>query len=281
MTITYKGEIPDLEDAENNLGIRVYARGFLLQTSDKAERAYHVGSHPSLPKIGSPHPHDPTAWCRRLRVKNHEPWTGWQVIAEYSSEFEMAENPLLEPARIRGDSELFREVAWKDRNGHAILNSAGDFFSDPAPERDRHNRIFIVTKNVANVPTWLIDSEDAINSTAFTIRGYTVPAEKAKLNRVAFSESQRRNGVEYIELTMEIALNKDGWNLQPLDAGFRAYDSVSGTMIRIHNGDGTDPTTPIPLDGTGEPLTAPSPTTAVYGDFDVYPTLDFNTLPLT
>ena len=166
MTITYLGEDPSEEDLQNSMGIRTYTRGFKLETSDITERGYAVGSHPSLPKIGSVHPHDPSAWCRNIRVKNHEPWKGWKAWADYSSEFEMAENPLLEPARVRGDSELFREVVWQDINGDAILNSAGDFFSDPAPEKDRHNRYFVVTKNVASVPSWLIDSEDAVNSSA-------------------------------------------------------------------------------------------------------------------
>lgn len=281
MTITYLGPDPALEEANNSLGIRTYSLAFKMKTSDKAERAYHVGSHASLPKIGSPHPDDSGAWCRSLRVKNTDPWMGWHVYAEYSSETEISENPLLEPAKVRGDSELFREVVWQDRNGDAILNSAGDFFSDPAPERDRHSRMFVITKNVANIPAWLESSEDSVNSSAFTLRGKTIATGKAKLNRVAFSEVMKRNGVDYIELTMEIALREDGWALTPLDAGFRYFDTDSSTMKKIVSGDGTDPTTPSPLNGSGQPITNPTPSTVVLGSYDVYPQLDFNTLPLT
>lgn len=82
-------------------------------------------------------------------------------------------------------------------------------------------------------------------------------------------------------MSMQITLNKDGWALQPLDAGFR-YRNGSGELVRAYSeGDGTDTTQPAPLDGSGGLLTNPTPATAVFGDFDVYPAFDFNLLPLT
>ena len=62
MTITYKGEI-NLGQARNSLGVRTYTRQFRLTTSLNTEREYNVGSHASLPQIGSVHPSDSAAYC--------------------------------------------------------------------------------------------------------------------------------------------------------------------------------------------------------------------------
>ena len=86
MTITYKGEIPAGRQARNALGIRTYQRQFRLLTDSRSDGPYAIGSNASLPSIGSAHPEDASAWCRELTVENDEPYTGWIVTANYSSE---------------------------------------------------------------------------------------------------------------------------------------------------------------------------------------------------
>lgn len=278
MTVTYLGPLPDNEEGTNDLGVRKYTRSFQLR-ADGGEGSYIVGSNPSLPKVGSVHYEDGAAWCRSLRVARQ---TGkdrfnWIVTASYDSSFELAENPLFQPAAISWDGENFEEVAIFDRDGKAILNSAGDPFENLFRERTR--RIVSVVKNVASVPDWIITSEDAVNSVAFLVDGFAVPAGKAKLGAPRLGQWQIRNNTRFREMSMTMKLNKDGWTSQPLDAGFRYKDSTSRKIIV--SDDGTLPTTPVCLNGSGAVLANPSPTNAVFGAFNIYPAYDFNLLPLS
>lgn len=279
MTVTYIGPLPDGETATNELGVRKYTRQFQLKTSSHTEGPYTVGSNASLPKIGSVHYEDSGAWCRSLTVARAgaKDKFNWVVTANYDSSFELTENPLSQPAQISWDGENFEEIAIFDRDGKAVLNSAGDPFENLFRERTR--RVINVMKNVAAVPTWIITSEDAVNSSSFVIDGFTVPTGKAKLSAPRLGPWQKRNAYTYREMTMTIKLNKDGWAAQPLDAGFRFKSGTDRKVIT--NTDGTLPTSPVCLNGSGAVLANPSPVNAVFGSFNLYPALDFNTLPLT
>ena len=135
-----------------------------------------------------------------------------------------------------------------------------------------------VVKNVAAVPDWIITSEDAVNSALFLLDGFSIPVGKAKLSAPRLGPWQVRNNTRYREMTMVMKLNKDGWAAQPLDAEFR-YKSGTDRKI-ITNTDGTLPTSPVCLNGAGAVLANPSPTNAVFGSFNLYPSYDFNLLPL-
>ena len=92
-----------------------------------------------------------------------------------------------------------------------------------------------------------------------------------------------RNGFTFVVLSIEIHLQKDGWLCEPLDVGFR--DKVAAVLAQRKNatndGDGQQPSAPIPLDGTGIALTNPSSATAVFLSYQIYYSLPFSVLPLT
>ena len=278
MAVNYKGPRTEGETATNELGVRKYTRQFLMEAT-AGEGPYVVGSHASLPKIGSLHYEDPYAWCRSLTVSRlgSTDKINYVVTANYDSSFELTENPLLQPAQISWDGENFEEVAIFDRDGDAVLNSAGDPFEGLFRERTR--RIITIVKNVAAVPDWIITSEDAVNSLAFVVDGFSVPIGKAKLSAPKLGSWEFRNATRFRQMTMQMKLNKDGWAAQPLDAGFRK--KVGNDRQIITNDDGTLPTSPVCLNGSGAVLANPSPTNAVFGSFNLYPAYDFNLLPLT
>lgn len=283
MTITLKGEDVTARTATNTKGVRSYTRAFKLETTDKTDGPFAIGSTSGLPRIGSVHPEDSGAWCTTLRVDNFAPYKGWRVTAEYSSEMELAENPTNDPALIRWDSEQFQKPAIFDYNGEAIVNSAGDPF-DPPNMMDDSRRVVTVTKNLASVPAWILTYQDAINSGPFTIDGVSVATGLAKMQRVAVSERQTRNGTSFRTVDFTIHLQKNGWKLEPLDAGFREREAT-GTPPELKNiknpNDDELPGAPVPLDGSGRQLADPTPANCVFLDFDVYEPKDFSILPLT
>lgn len=277
MTVIYLGE--NHAPAQNQNGRRSYTRSFKLQTTEQTERAYHVGSHASLPVIGEVHPDDSGAWCTSLSVDPTDPWKGWTVTAEYTTDRELAENPTEDPAIITWNSEQFQRPAVFSYDGDAICNSAGDPF-DPPNMMDDSRRVVTITKNLAVVPTWILTYQDAVNSDEVTIDGVTVAAGKAKMQAVSVGEAQTRNGFGFRTVTFTIHLQKDGWLLEPLDAGFREKNSSVMNNI-LNSGDFEAPSSPVPLDGSGAVLDNPTAATSVFLSFTVYETKAFASLPLT
>lgn len=278
MSATLKKELSEGRAARNSRGVRTYTRVFWVETTSDNDGPYAVGSATGLPIIGDVHPEDAGAWCTDLDVQNTSPWKGWTVTASYSTERELSTTPTSDPAVITWSSEQFQRVAAFDKNGNAIVNSAGDPF-DPPNMMDDSRRVVSVTKNLTVVPTWILTYQDAVNSDSFSVDGVTIAAGLAKMQSVTVGEEQSRNGTSFRTVTFLMHLQKAGWLLEPLDAGFR--EVASGSLVNILNpGDDERPSAPVPLDGAGAALANPSTANCVFLSFGVYTTLAFSSLPL-
>lgn len=279
MTTTLKEEISSGRTARNSKGARTYTRKFRVTSNDKTDGPFEVGSTSGLPLIGSAHPEDANAFCIELTVENTEPYAGWTVTANYSDERTIDDNPTDDAASISWGSEQFQKPAVFDLSGKLIVNSAGDPF-DPPAMMDDSRRVVTVEKNLAVVPSWILDYQDAVNSDVFSVDGISIGIGRAKIQNVTVSPRQRRNGTTFRTVNFTIHLQRDGWLLDILDAGFRR--KVSGGRENIKNsGDGESPTAPVPLDGSGQPIGDPTPTNCVFLQFAVYKTRAFSSLPLT
>jgi hypothetical protein len=277
MTVEYIGEDPSGREATNLKGIRTYTRVFNFSTSTQTDDAWDVGSHANAPVIGSAFR---DAWCISSQPRCVDGKLAWKITAQYSSERELNTNPTLEPALITWDSEQFQRPAVFDKNGNAIVNSAGDPF-DPPNMMDDSRRVVTVEKQLAVVPSWILTYQDAVNSDTFSIDGISIGIGLAKMQRVSVSPVQSRNGTSFRTVHFTIHLQKSGWLLEPLDAGFRERN-YEGELVNIVNpGDGEEPSAPVPLDGAGAALDNPSYTNNVFLSFSVYETKVFSSLPLT
>lgn len=271
------------EGSDGDNGVRTYTQVWRVQTDNKWDDAATVLSSTGagIPFRGMLHPTDNAAYCRSVRARNEgaSPFW-WTVTANYSTEREINDSPLDDPAEISWDGEQYQEVVVYDTNGKAVLNSAGDPF-DPPPMRDRTRRTVDIRFNLAAVPTWILDYEDAVNSAAIYIDGLPVAAKAAKCGPVRVSPWKERNDIRYREINLTIHLNKDLWRLQVLDQGFRTINATDPTLRDnvTNDGDSLEPTLPVLLDGGGSALADPSLANAVFLPFDVYPAVDFTILP--
>jgi hypothetical protein len=225
---------------------------------------------------GDPHPNDFAAKARSIQSRQGETRLVWLVTVEYSSEKDIQPNPLNDPVRFNWTGEGFQRPLEKDRNGEAVLNSAGDPF-DPAIMRDDNRPVVHAVANVAVVPVAALNYRDVVNSDAFTIQGISIAAGKAKIRWIDVSDLQERNGVEYYTLSCSVHLNKDGWNFKPLDQGYREKDGTDRKPILDAFGKAV--TQPVLLDGSGAKLADPKPSNAVFLDFEGYEELAFGALP--
>lgn len=274
MTVTFLQEDAAGRTATNSRGIRTYTRVFLFETDSQLDDAWEVGSHPDAPRIGQAFR---DAWCISTTPACIEPWKGWSVTAEYSSAFEMNEDPTQDAMQIRVYTEQFQKPAVFNKDGELIVNSAGDPY-DPPPMIDDSRRVISLVRNVPNCPSWILDYQDAVNSDTFTVRGVTYAIGTGKVQSISLSDAQKRNGIEFYTLEVLIHLQKNGWILKTLDAGFRELD-YDGDLVNILNtGDGERVSAPVPLNGSGAALANPSPTNNVLRSDVVYDTQPFSVL---
>ena len=177
------------------------------------------------------------------------------------------------------ETEIYQQPVLVDVNGDAVMNSAGDYFLDPLPTRDASRLIVKIKANVTSVPAWLLEEgNNAVNNAGIAVDGVTFPEQTVKTSRVRVGQRLYRFGLKFYPLSYELHYRKEGWKLEPLDAGFRARNGQN-EIIQITNDDGSEITSPAPLDGSGGVLTNPTPTSAVFQEFDIYNEHDLTILP--
>lgn len=280
MTIIQVNEIWQGRDGSGDAsGEQQYSRVFRVRTNSNFDTAVEATNHPFIPVIGNLFPSDLTAFCQRVSA-SQETFSPrvWIITASYSNKREVTDNPISDPTEITWDTEQFQRPAFKDRSGNAIVNSAGDPF-DPPADRDDSRITVRLSRNMAVVPDWILLVADKLNSSPVTIDGISVGTEKAKIQKVSIGKKESRNDTQFRNVTTTIHLQTDDWQLSVLDQGFR--EKISGTKRKniINDEDFNPISSPALLDGSGNQLVDPKFSNAVFKDFDVYGTFDFNTLP--
>jgi len=120
-------------DDSSSPSVRIHSRVFRVVTDDPYDDAEDIYASGLLPAIGAAHPNNASATCRRRRGRNESfsPKV-WIFVCSYSTEqrFEPTDNPLNDPADIQWETQQFQKVITEDRNGDAIVNSAGQPFRE-------------------------------------------------------------------------------------------------------------------------------------------------------
>jgi len=280
MAVTWARKIWDGREGGGDLsGSITHTQLYRVRTDNRFDDQVTVLQAAALPFLGQPYPNDPSSYCNSLRARNEgaSPYF-WTVTATYSNEREASDSPLDDPIEYQWATEQFQEVADTDRNGQGIVNSAGDPF-DPPIMRDNSRRTVTITSNEAFVPTWILSYQDAVNSDAINVDGLSVAAGQAKCQQVSVSPIRQRNDVTFRIVTLTIHLNNDGWGFKILDQGFRERDDDNKLQQITNEADGSEPTAPVLLDGSGKAQTDPTVASAVFLDYDIYPSLSFAALP--
>lgn len=270
--------------SDGKKGAREYEELYRVITNDPDASALAV--RVAVPVVvGDFYSDDPAARCTGRTAKRHEDSREvWEVTVTYAyepgDEEEEDDNPLARPALIRWTAAQYTKPVIKDRNGNAVVNSAGDYF-DPPPEIEDVRWQVTAQVNWATVPSSILGYAGRVNSAAFTIDGVTVGAGQARLAGLDISEVQYENDVTYRTVTAVYELRNEGFDLEVLDQGFRIKDGADLKDILIEDEDGnmSRPTSPVLLNGSGGKLSNPTPANAVYETFEVLSQVSFVGLP--
>jgi hypothetical protein len=303
MTITAVKELWQGREGEWSEDQRSYTRVFRVETDYKYHHAGDIETNIQIPKIGMPFPADYNARCVSVvpRSESFSPYI-WLTTCVYRSkgkdegsppEFD----PTSDRAVIRWNTEAYQRVCEKaywvsstaddappppqdspDIPKIGVVNSAGDPFDPPVMVDDCRFGV-TVTKNLATVPTWILNYVNAINDDEVTIDNVVVPMRSLKVMSVSVGDWRERNWTSYREVSMAFSVETVSHVRDVLDAGFREKSGLRVIVRKnIVNDDGSRISSPALLDGNGKKLDDPQPEDAIYMRYGVYPEGDFNVL---
>ncbi len=181
----------------------------------------------ALPKLQpyQPHPKDPAAlvaefWPQRIRGTNFH-----DLQVRYSTDVDVEQNPIGLPAQIEIDSVTRMIPALFDSDGNPIVNTAGDFFTDPPIERMTTDLVIKISKNVPlALPDWPFTFPDSVNQDAVTIRGRQFDPGTLYFGAVRIgieqnipgstnSVSTLIKGTPYTTIEFELNYRRQGWTM--------------------------------------------------------------------
>jgi hypothetical protein len=282
-----------------------YTDIYRAETDDNFTEPETVKADSRCPKIGQPMLRDPRAYCQLVNAVNESfSKQVFLITVGYSTERELAENPLQEPARITWHTEQYQEPVMFDRNRVAHTNSARDYF-DPPAMMTVNRWVAVTQKNVAVVPVWYLTYADSVNSAAWAIDGVTVARGFARLVATTIGEEQERNNIVFRVLTMTFQfatldstaklIEWDGTSAYVALGGAdyhhaHAIMTVNAGMKKIESSEKRDcvdtkdmpATVPMLLQADGDQFTPATvkPSDALFIVSDVYPEKNFSVLPV-
>lgn len=235
-----------------------------------------------------PHEADSAASVRSIDIeeeltRSSSDSTHYTYLAtiEWSTEMPepRGEDPLSEPPRSRWSGIDVSKAVYKDREGRAILNTAGDYFFDPSLEATIVHPVLTISRNEPTfVPAFVFAYAGTINSAEF----YGAPPRTLKMKSPA-AESDYYNGQVYWKVTYEFELNLNEWQPEVLNQGLREK-AIGPTTYRrpILDKESRRPITdPVPLNQGGQPVPLEDlPDNAVFLRPEILLERDFNELGL-
>src|SRR5262245_24632977 len=294
MSLLYCDEAWD-EETRIDQTNREYIRYFKAQCSAVADGAKEILlGRPDLAPF-QPHPKDNAALVSEFFPKRIPGSTLFDIQVTYSTEVNVTDNPLAEPAKITIDTAEHSRIQFVDADGKPKINTAGDLIDDPPPEVEDCDIVFNVQKNLPiRLPAWILLYPNAVNNDTIRVRGLTLEPEKVKFKHLAIGEEQFQNKVDFCAVAFQLHYRRVGWTTVVPNRGFNQLvkKEVSGKKgkqfvrqkitVKDDGGAMAYPTEPQFLDKDGKALD-PDTITAekiVLLEFDDNLRLPFSALPL-
>lgn len=260
MAILSVWEIPGDEDSQDEQTARQSSRKFRVICDVTGHSPLEIRLAAGIPRVFDICPWDIGQFCVNsvARRDTENPFV-WTVDIRYrtvslngTQPDQREEDPTERPAEIRVSSESYQKALIYDRDGYAIVNSAGDPF-DPPPEIDERRAVITITKNRPSYSLTTQEEYDgSVNSDTYL--GFDPGTLRIDLS----ADTGYENGVYFWKVTANVKINRKvprppppfptgddfgGWALEVYDAGYRTSDGS-----HIMDGKGNAVTSPAFLD---------------------------------
>lgn len=183
------------------------------------------------------------------------------------------ENPLLEPHKVRGGGDSFQREAIVDKDGNALLNSAGQRFKGPTVQIEDGWNTLEVEQNVAWINATVLGTYRYATNDA-TFWGFA--ARTLKVKSLTWQRVLYGTCSYFFTVSTTFQINPDTWDLHLLDEGDMV--KVPGTAPAQYRRakDWQEENVHVLLDGSGNALAAGA--AEVYLDKRVLKELNFSTV---
>lgn len=182
-------------------------------------------------------------------------------------------NPLLEPNRWSGGVRKYTIETDKDKDGNALLNSAGERYTGPIVQDTRTHSTIELEMNVSWIDlAFLADYCEAVNNATW----WGSAARTIKCTDFDWREEQYGSCTTFFNVRFSFEINPDTWDLKVLDEGdMVAIPGTSPTEFRRAKDD-FEENVRVLLDGSGNALA--SGAAEVYNSFRCKKEKDFSTV---
>jgi hypothetical protein len=270
-------------DGQTSRDGRVYNQEYTIRfTGDWLPRVLLEGgdTYISLPVVGEQFADDTRCYCKsvgpaRLILQSLDGAEGVAVLpVQYVENIWIATSPLDQPDVVTWQlSEEAKEIMF-DKDGEAIVNSAGDVFDSLASVNVATLSCTITGyRSTYQLPP--VSNYHIVNSDTFSIDGISIGVGEARLVG-AEARLEKVNGFDVIAHSWFLKFRATH-DLEIVDMGMR--ERSGGSLVNILDENGVEVTTPYPLDGSGVALarTYNPSTDLVTRTFDITEDLAFST----
>lgn len=249
------------------LAVRTYVESYLVQTNNLLTDEVAVLLAPGIPRIGTIYVgadgvlDTRVATAREVTANNREdsPYF-WDVIVNYSNRTEDPAKHTPDPVQRRPSvswtNQLQTIVSPSDLNGDAIVNSAGEKFSDP-PEENEIIQVYHVSRTEDFDPNPALGATFVDSVNQHTFMGIYPPGY-AKCTKLDSKERFENNRYYYdtdYDISCRSPLKPYGWQPYILDQGMHTKDPITGKPRAIFDDKTGQPIqSPVLLDGNGQLL---------------------------
>jgi hypothetical protein len=310
MTIFKKdANTPNMEFSNDSNG-RTLKHKIVYYTDDISEGVeYRMGTWSGIPQKGDAYQYDPNLVVSSVRcspIDNSDEdgsfvyWYAEITYTPLSDEPNGGSDRWQDvPDRISWSGAQYEEVVEKAYavNGVSTVANGQPIGAIESTTREAipatkfiSNSFVTITTNQADFnPDWISEYENTVISKTSRIAGTGVDKGQARMLRINASNQVDGSGQDYYEITIEIEINKQGFNLKPMNRGFykKDPDTAEPTArllilkkdISNETGDIGDERIEEPwkLDANSNPILDE---TAYYLDFQVMQESPWSSLPI-
>lgn len=229
---------------------------------------------------------DPYLWwitckydsARTFRRRSEDP-----NITRGNQQGNQSENdPTQDRPDISWSTQKFQRAIWRDQALNAVAASNGERFDPPVMIDDTRFVLTISKKQLSFDPNLAYQYTDTINSNNWI---FGIQAGHAKCESIsAVSIVDRTIWCWKVTYVFHLRITGDDpanpWNMKVLDRGTYTVDANGKAQIIKDQKTGMPITSPVPLDGSGNPLSLTPPINYHYITIQPYGSTDFSALNL-
>ena len=195
-------------------------------------------------------------------VVTDQPDYWWLVTQKFTTKpinwCGIVQNPLLEPAEVRGTFVKFRKESHEDKDGKTVRSSSHEMFRGAQIEWDSNNPSVSISQNLATLPlSTFAPMIDTVNDSAL----WGLGARHIKLTNAPWERNFQDDCTFYYKVTYEFDIDdgENGFDRQLIDEGTKVFTGTDRNNPKhwtAYKEEGSGENSRVIFNSSGNPLEA-------------------------